>query len=131
MNEESKITWLKRLLIVKIVVVLLLWALPSWIAPESVLNLFGVTMPEDPFFMRIFGAVQLGLVFLYWFAYRNPVRNRDIIKYAVIDNALSFITILGVAFTTGITNPTIWVSAVLVALFAIGFYILIPAPVEA
>lgn len=128
MSEESKITWLKRLLIVKMVVVLLLWALPSWIAPASVLNLFGVTMPEDPFFMRIFGGVQFGLIFLYWFAYRNPVRNRDIIKYAVIDNTLSFITILGVAFTTGITNPTIWVSAVLVALFAIGFYLLIPAP---
>ena len=126
MNEETKIVWLKRVLILKMLIVLLMWALPSWIAPEPVLKLFGVAMPEDPFFMRIFGGVQLGLVFLYWFAYQNPVKNRDIIRYAVIDNTLSFLTILGVAFTTGITNPTIWVSAVLVAIFAVAFYFLVP-----
>jgi hypothetical protein len=126
MNEETKLIWLKRLLIFKILVVLLVWALPSWIAPEGVLKLFGVVMPEDPFFMRIFGAVQMGLIVLYWFAYQNPIRNRDIIRYAVVDNTLSFLTILGVAFTTGITNPTIWISAVLVAFFAVAFYFLIP-----
>ena len=129
MDEATKITWLKRVLIAKIVVVALMWGLPTWIAPEPVLNFFGTTMPEDPFFMRIFGAVQIGLIFLYWFAYKNPVRNRDIIRYAVIDNTLSFVTILGVGFTTGITNPTIWVSAVLVALFAIAFFVLLPKDV--
>lgn len=127
MNEESKITWLKRLLIVKILILLLMWALPAWIAPEPVLNFFGTEIPDDPFYLRIFGGIAFGLVFLYWFAYRNPVRNRDIIRYAVIDNSLAFITILGVAFTTGITNPFFWISAVLVAFFAIGFYFLIPA----
>lgn len=126
MDEENKIIWLKRVLIIKILVVALLWALPSWLAPESVLNIFGVAMPEDPFFMRIFGGVQFGLIFLYWFAYQNPVRNRDIIRYGVIDNTLSLLTILGVAFTTGINNPTIWLSAVLVAGFAIAFYLLMP-----
>lgn len=129
MDQDNKLTWLKRLIILKILVVALMWGLPTWIAPESVLNLFGVEMPADPFFMRIFGGVQIGLVFLYWFAYKNPVRNRDIIRYAVIDNSLAFLTILGVAFTTGITNPTTWVSAVLVALFAIGFYFLMPEAV--
>ena len=127
MNEESKITWLKRLLMVKILVLLLFWSLPALIAPESVLNFFGIAMPEDPFFLRVFGGITLGLVFLYWFAYRNPVRNRDIIRYAVIDNSLAFITILGVASTTGITNPIYWISAVLVAFFAVGFYFLLPA----
>ena len=127
MNEENKITWLKRVLIFKMLVVLLMWGLPSWIAPEPVLKVFGVVMPEDPFFMRIFGGVQMGLIVLYWFAYRDPARNRDIIRYAVVDNTLSFLTILGVAFTSGVTNPTIWISAVLVAFFAVAFYLLIPA----
>lgn len=126
MNEETKIVWLKRVLIFKILVVALMWGLPTWLAPEPILNLFGTAMPEDPFFMRIFGAVQIGLIFLYWFAYRNPVRNRDIIKYGVIDNSLAFLTILGVGFTTGISNPTVWISAVLVALFAVLFYLLLP-----
>lgn len=126
MNELTKLVWLKRTLIVKMIVVALMWGLPSLLAPAPVLKLFGVDMPADPFFLRIFGAVQCGLVFLYWFAYQNPVKNRDIIRYAVIDNSLSFLTILGVGLTTGISNPTVWVSAVLVAIFAVVFWYLTP-----
>jgi hypothetical protein len=128
MQEPTRLIWLKRTLLAKILVVALMWGLPSWIAPAGMLKLFGVEMPADPFYMRTFGGVMMGLVFLYWFAYRNPVKNRDIIRYAVIDNTLSFLTILGVGFTTGITNPVIWVSAVLVALFAVAFYVLMPKP---
>jgi hypothetical protein len=71
---------------------------------------------------------MVGLVYLYGLAYHNPVRNRDIIRYAVVDNTLSFVTILGVGLTTGIANPVVWVSAVLVALFAVAFYVLMPKP---
>jgi hypothetical protein len=126
MNEESKITWLKRVLIFKMLIVLLMWGLPTWIAPESVLKLFGETLPDPPFYMRIFGATQIGLVFLYWLAYRNPAKNRDMIRYAVVDNTIAFLTIMGYAFTVGIINPTIWVSAGLVLFFAIAFYMLTP-----
>lgn len=128
MSEDTRILWLKRTLLAKILVVALLWGLPSWIAPGGLLKLFGVEMPADPFFLRMFGGVMMGLVYLYWLAYRNPVRNRDIIRYAVVDNTLSFVTILGVGFTTGIANPVVWVSAVLVALFAVAFYVLMPKP---
>ncbi len=127
MDAIQKLIWLKRTIIVKMLVVALMWGLPSLLAPEPVLKLFGVTMPEDPFFLRIFGGVQCGLVFLYWLAYQNPIKNRDIIRYAVVDNVLSFLTILGVGFTTGISNPTVWVSAVLVALFAAAFWYLTPS----
>ncbi len=130
MNEETKLTWLKRVLIFKMLLVLLVWGLPTWIAPESILKIFGETMPDNPFYMRTFGAVQMGLLFLYWFAYKNPVHNRDIIRYAVIDNTLSFLTVIGFALTVGITNPTIWISAVLVAFFAIAFYVLTPKAPE-
>ena len=126
MNAETRLIWLKRVLILKIVIVALMWGLPSLLAPAPILKLFGVDMPADPFFLRIFGAVQCGLVFLYWFAYQNPVKNRDIIRYAVIDNTLSFLTIIGVGLTTGISNPTVWVSAVLVLIFAIAFWYLTP-----
>ena len=126
MNETTKITWLKRVLVVKILLVALLWGLPTWLAPEGVLKLFGETLPNPPFYMRIFGATQIGLVFLYWLAYRNPVKNRDMIRYAVVDNALAFLTMMGYAITVGITNPTVWVSAGLVLLFAIAFYVLTP-----
>ncbi len=127
MNENTKLTWLNRVLIFKMLVVLLMWGLPTWIAPDSVLKLFGETLPDPPFYMRIFGATQIGLVFLYWLAYKNPVKNRDMIRYAVVDNTIAFLTIIGYALTIGVTNPTIWVSAGLVLFFAIAFYILTPA----
>lgn len=126
MNKSNKITWVKRVLLFKMLVILLMWGLPTWLAPESILNLFGETLPDNPFYMRIFGAVQTAMIVLYWFAYKNPVHNRDIIRYAVVDNGLSFVTIIGFALTVGITNPTIWVSAVLVAFFAVAFYLLTP-----
>ena len=126
MNEDTKITWLKRVLIFKILLVALLWGLPTWIAPEGILKLFGETLPSPPFYMRMFGALQIGLVFLYWLAYRNPRKNRDMIRYAVFDNSISFLTMMGYALTVGITNPTVWVSAGLVLFFAIAFYVLMP-----
>jgi hypothetical protein len=126
MTEETKLTWLKRVLIFKMLIVLLLFGLPTWIAPEPVLALFGESLPKPPFYMRIFGATQMGLLFLYWLAYQNPVRNRDMIRYAVVDNSVAFVTFIAYALTVGITNPTIWLSAVLVLFFAIAFYVLTP-----
>jgi hypothetical protein len=125
-DENTKLTWLKRVLIFKMLVVALMWGLPTWIAPEGVLKLFGETLPEPPFYMRIFGATQIGLVFLYWLAYRDPVRNRDMVRYAVVDNAVAFLTMIGYAFTVGITNPTVWASAALVLFFAVAFSVLTP-----
>lgn len=126
MNETTKLTWLKRVLILKILIVALMWGLPTWLAPESILKLFGETLPNPPFYMRIFGATQIGLVFLYILALRNPLKNRDMIVYAVFDNAVAFVTMIGYALTVGITNPTVWVSAGLVLFFAIAFYFLLP-----
>jgi uncharacterized membrane protein YoaK (UPF0700 family) len=83
-------------------------------------------MPEDPFFLRIFGAVQVGLALLYWFAYRDPVRNRDIVKYAIFDNGLSTLAIVGVALTTGLASWFFWVSGALTAFFCVAFWLLLP-----
>ena len=126
MNEDAKLAWLKRLLIFKMLVVALLWGLPTWLAPEGVLRIFGETLPNPPLYMRIFGATQIGLVFLYWFAYQNPIKNRDMIRYAVIDNTIAFLTLMGYAATVGITNPLGWLSAALLLFFAITFYVLTP-----
>lgn len=128
MNEVTKIIWLKRVLLFKIVVVALLFGLPTWLGTTAFLKMLGETIPDPPFYMRIFGATQMGLVFLYWFAYQNPVKNRDMVRYAVIDNGVAFVTLLVYAFTVGITNPTIWLSVALVFFFAVAFYLLTPKP---
>jgi len=126
MNEATKLVWLKRVLIFKMLVVLLLWGLPTWLGPASFLKMLGETIPDPPFYMRIFGATQIGLVFLYWLAYQNPVRNRDMVRYAVVDNTIAFLTMIGYAVTVGITNPTVWISAGLVGFFAVAFWYLTP-----
>jgi hypothetical protein len=59
-------------------------------------------------------------------SYQNPVKNRDIIRYAVVDNSLAFLTILGVGLTTGISNLLRWVSDGLVLFFAACFWYLMP-----
>lgn len=126
MNETAKLVWLKRVLIFKMLVVLLLWGLPTWLGPAAFLKMLGETIPDPPFYMRIFGATQMGLVFLYWLAYQNPVKNRDMIRYAVVDNTVAFLTMMGYAATIGITNPTVWLSAGLVLFFAVAFWFLTP-----
>lgn len=126
MNEKTKLTWLKRVLLFKIAIVALLFGLPTWLGTESFLEMLGETIPDPPFYLRIFGATQIGLIFLYWFAYKNPVQNRDIIRYAVIDNGVAFITLVVYSLTIGITNPTVWLSVALVLFFTIAFYVLTP-----
>ena len=126
MDTSNEHTMLKRVLLFKIAAVLFVWGLPSLFGPASMLKMFGVTMPQDPFFLRIFGAVQVGLALLYWFAYQDPARNRDIIRYAVFDNVVSTLAIFGMALTVGLSSYFFWVSGVLTAAFAFAFWRLVP-----
>jgi hypothetical protein len=48
------------------------------------------------------------------------------VRYAVIDNGVAFVTLMVYAFTVGITNPTVWLSVALVLFFAIAFFVLTP-----
>ena len=126
MDATSKLTWLKRVLLFKVAVCLLVWGLPALTGPSGFLGLFGVRMPEDPFFLRMFGAVVTALALLYWFAYRDPLRNRDIITYAVVDNGLSTLAILVLALTSGLASWFFWVSGALTAFFTVAFWLLRP-----
>ena len=126
MNPSTKLTWLKRVLLVKVAACLFFWGLPALLGSASFLKTFGVTIPADPIILRSFGAVTTALALLYGFAYRDPVGNRDIIKYAVFDNGLATLTVLLIAFTTGLTSWFYVVSGVLTALFTVAFWVLMP-----
>ena len=126
MNRETKLSWLKRILLVKVVVTFLAWGLPCLFAPSSFLRLFDITMPVDPTFLRLFGAVVTAFGVAYWFAYRDPVRNRAIIQAGIVDNGLVTLTIVYLTLTTGVESWFIHASAVLTGLFCISFILFMP-----
>ena len=131
MNEQIKLIWLKRILLVKVVITFLVWGLPSLFGTEDFLGLFDLSMPEDPIFLRLFGAVVTAFGVAYWFAYRNPIQNRAILQAGIVDNGLVTLTIFYMAFVKGIESWFIYVSAVLTGLFCISFILLIPSQQKA
>jgi len=126
MEKNQKIIWLRRVLALKALSCLFIWGLPALLAPPALMAKFGITMPSDPIFVRMFGAVVMSLSLLYWFAYRDPIRNVDIVKYAIVDNGLSTLTLIGVAVTSGVTSGFFWLSGILTAFFFVAFMVLIP-----
>lgn len=126
MDTSQQLRWLRRVLLAKVVVTLLAWALPALIAPPAFLALFGMAMPEDPIFLRLFGAVVTAMAVAYWYAYQDPVKNVAILKVGVVDNGLATLTVVVLGFTVGIASWFIWVSSVLTGLFCIAFIVLMP-----
>jgi hypothetical protein len=126
MNPATKLIWLKRVLLFKTLVCLLVWGLPGLVGTAAMLGMFGITIPADPFYMRIFGAVQVCIALLYWFTYKNPVRNRDVVVYAVVDNTVSTLAIIAIALTSGLSSWFFGVSGFLTAFFALAFWYLLP-----
>ena len=126
MNASPKILWLRRILLVKVIVTFLVWGLPALFAPSAFLALFGIIMPDDPIFLRLFGAIVTAVGVAYWYAYRDPVRNIAILKFGVVDNGLATVTIIVMGLTVGVSSWFFWLSAVLTAFFCIAFASLMP-----
>jgi hypothetical protein len=130
MNASQRIQWLQRVLLIKVVVTFLLWGLPTLIGPPAFLALFDIEMPQDPIFLRLFGAVVTAFGVAYWYAYRDPLKNVAIVKVGVVDNGLVTLTIIALGLTTGVSSWFIWASAVLTASFCIAFLVLMPREAE-
>jgi hypothetical protein len=126
MNASQKLRWLRRVLLVKVIATFGLWGLPALFGPPAFLNLFGLAMPEDPLFLRLFGAVVTAMGVGYWYAYRNPTKNVDFMHVGVIDNGLITVVIVVLGLTVGVSSWFIWVSAVLTGLFCLAFLVLMP-----
>lgn len=126
MNGQQKLDWLRRVLLAKVIITFLAWGLPAMLAPPAFLGLFGIDMPQDPIFLRMFGAVVSALGIAYWYAYQDPLRNVAIVKVGVIDNGLATLTVITLGLTVGIGSWFIWVSGALAALFCVAFLVLMP-----
>ncbi|MBU1076862.1 MAG: hypothetical protein KKH98_06180 [Spirochaetes bacterium] len=125
MNEVKKLQWLKPVLLIKVILIFTVWA-PAAIAPPALLQFFGLQMPSYPLFLRLFGALQASLGVAYWFAFKDPVRNRDIIKMGIIENGLVAVTLIILAVTAGVTSWFLQVSVLLTIIFCVLFIILKP-----
>ena len=130
-NSSMKMPLLRKVLLVKVIVTFLAWGLPALIGPQAFLALFEIETPEDPLFLRLFGAVVLAFGVAYWFAYRDPLKNVAIVKAGVVDNGLVTLVIIILGLTTGVSSWFIWGSAVLTALFCIAFLVFMPKEIEA
>jgi hypothetical protein len=126
MDASQKLAWLRRVLLVKVIVTFGLWGLPALFGPPVFLGLFGIAMPDDPIFLRMFGAVVTALGVGYWYAYRDPIKNSVILRVGVIDNGLATVVIVVLGLTTGVSSWFFWVSAVLTGLFCLAFLVLMP-----
>ena len=127
MDEKTKLIWLKRILFAKVVITFLAWGLPTLFGTKWFLGLFDLSMPDDPMFLRLFGAVVIAFGVAYWFAYRDPIRNRAIIQAGIVDNGLVTLTIIYLALTSGIESWFIYLSAFLTGFFCISFIAFMPS----
>ena len=127
MDEQAKLTWLKGVLFVKVILTLFMWGLPAMFGNEWFLGLFNLTMPSDPTYLRLFGAAATAFGVAYWFAYRDPIQNRAILQAGIADNGLITLTVIFLALTRGIESWFIAFSALLTGLFCIAFIVLMPS----
>lgn len=129
-SSSSRIVWLRRLLLLKAALCFFVWGLPCLVGTARLLAPFGLVVPDDPLSLRLFGAIVIAFGVAYWYAYRDPIRNRAIVLTAVVDNGLATLTIGGVALTTGVTSWFVWLSAGLTACCCVGFVALMPPRTE-
>ena len=126
MDSDHKLTWLRRVLLVKVLLTILVWGLPALIGPLSLLETLKIPAPEDPMYLRFFGGAATAWGVAYWFAYRDPLRNVAILKAGHVDNALPTLAELYFGITSGISSVFIWVSGLLTDLFFLSFLLLMP-----
>jgi hypothetical protein len=127
-SDSQKLAWLKWILAVKTAFTVLAWGLPALLAPMSIFHLLGVPTPDDPLFVRLFGAVVTAVGLAYWYAYRDPVHNAAILKMGILDNGLITLTILVFIVFYGLTSPLMWASGLLTLVFFVSFILLMPRP---
>ena len=126
MAPDLRLIWLRRFLIVKILITIVLWGLPALIGPLSLLRILGLPTPEDPTYLRLFGGAVTAWGVAYWFAYKDPLRNVAILKAGLIDNALPTLAIFFLTVTGRNSSVFLWVSGFLTGLFFLLLILLMP-----
>lgn len=120
-------TGIRRILAVKIIVTLGVWALPALFLPPPWFPVFGI--PEPPIahlvFVRLLGAAYLSLVVGYALAWRAPARHPGAVLVGIVSNGLASLVIVSIGAAGGFATWSVlgaiymWGSAVLTAGLAV------------
>ena len=112
------------------------WGAQGLMASQRVADLWGITLPENPVYVRIIGAFALAMGVLYYYAARDPERHRLIVKVAILKNAILtvilFIAMMGMGIATYLSLSAFilgfWgLNLVLCAFFTIALWLLFPS----
>jgi hypothetical protein len=126
MSRSRRLIWLRYILAVKVAFILFVWGLPALLAPISLFQRLGVPTPDDPIFLRLFGAVVIAFGVAYWYAYKDPIHNIAILKTGIVDNGLVTLVILVSTALYDLRSVLMWVSALITFIFFISFILLMP-----
>jgi len=126
MNASRRVGWLRRILLVKVVLCLAVWGAPALLASPALLEWFGLAVPEDPLYVRSFGALAVAMGVAYWFAYRDPIGNVAILRVGLVDNALATLVVVSSALTRGLSSWFVALTGLLTAGFFVAFWRLMP-----
>ncbi len=126
MSNSNKLLWLKRILAVKVIYTLVFSGLPLLLYPTTLLQWFGLPMPDQLIYMRLMGAIATAVGVAYWYAYKDPVHNIAILRAGIVDNGLvSLVFIIFIVFYN-FRNITFLISLPLTLFFFLSFILLIP-----
>jgi len=92
----------------------------------SFLQRLGVPTPDDPIFLRLFGAVVIAFGVAYWYAFKDPIHNIAILKAGIVDNGLATLVTLSFIVFYDLRSIIMWISAPLTLFFFISFILLMP-----
>jgi hypothetical protein len=126
MSSKRRLIWLRTILAIKIALILFVWGLPALLAPISLLHRLGVPTPDDPLYLRLFGAVVIAFGVAYWYAYKDPIHNIAILKAGIVDNGLATLVTLFFIVFHDLRSIMMLISAPLTLFFFISFILLMP-----
>jgi hypothetical protein len=126
MELAKRLSALRIVLLIKIIVNFSVWAIPGLIAPAWFLSMFGLEMPANPIYLRLVGALTFALGVAYCYAYKDPIKNKAIVMAGIIDNGLIAIIIPVLHFTGTAMGWYFWATFGFTAFFCLAFILLFP-----
>lgn len=123
MNNRQRIKVLRPLLLIKWIATLLVFGLPALVGPPELINFFSLAYPQDPTFLRVLGAIITAVALAYFYAWQDPVANRAILKFGIVENGLAALTIAYLFIIGGVSSWFLWLGF----LFGVFYFIAISA----